>query len=157
MSEVAKLAGLQRAKRREQGVSETWYDSEEDDAHYRSPESLRGKGALDTRADVYGLGCVLYHLLAGRPPFVGPGAVVLTAHLEEEPSPLRSHDRDVPASVEAVVTNCLRKSRADRYQHATELLRDLDALLAGEDVKTFTDPTAKTRSGLRILRRRRRR
>lgn len=153
---VAKLAGLQRAKRRDQGAGETWFDSEEDDVHYRSPESLRGKGALDTRADIYGLGCVLYQLLSGRPPFLGPGAVVLTAHMETEPDPVRKLNSAVPASVEAVVSNCLRKSRAERYQHASELLRDLDALLAGRDVKALSDPAAKKSRGLRLLRRRKR-
>ena len=153
---VTKLAGLQRAKQADQGAGETWYDHDEDDVHYRSPESLRGKGRLDTRADIYGLGCVLYTLLAGRPPFLGPGAVVMSAHLENEPSPIRKLNRDVPASVEAVVANCLKKSRAERYQRAAELLRDIDALRKGADVKVFSDPAQKKRSGLRLLRRRKR-
>jgi len=154
---VVKIAGLARAKRQEQGAGETWFDSEDEDVHYRSPESLRGKGRLDIRADVYGLGCVLYQLLAGRPPFLGPGAVVLTAHLESRPESIRKRNPSVPASLENVVMNCLEKSRADRYQHAAELLRDLDALRAGTDVKALGDPAAKKPRGIKLLRSRRRR
>ena len=119
---VTKIAGLARAKRQEQGAGETWFDSEDEDVHYRSPESLRGKGRLDIRADIYGLGCVLYQLLAGRPPFLGPGAVVLTAHLESRPESIPKRKPSVPASLENIVMNCLEKSRADRYQHAVETI-----------------------------------
>ena len=126
---VTKLARLSRSKRRQAATNESWFDAEaDDDIFYQSPESIRGVGTLDVRGDIYGLGCTLYQLLAGRPPFRGPAAVVLAAHVERAPRPIRKRHPEVPEPLEKIVMTCLAKSRADRYQHASELVRDLDAL-----------------------------
>jgi serine/threonine-protein kinase len=126
---VNKLARLSRSKRRQPSAEESWFDAEADDeVFYRSPESIRGAGTLDVRGDIYGLGCVLYHMLAGRPPFRGPAAVVMAAHLERAPRPLRAKSSAIPEALERIVMTCLAKSRADRYQHASEVVRDLDAI-----------------------------
>lgn len=128
---VTKLAGLSRSKRRLRGTEESWFDDEADDEiFYRPPEAIRGAKSLDVRGDLYSLGCTLYHVLAGRPPFRGPAAVVMAAHLERAPRPLRARHPEISPELERIVLTCLEKSRADRYQHAAELRRDLDALQA---------------------------
>lgn len=126
---VTKLGGLSRSKRRRRGADESWFDAEADDEiFYRPPEAIRGSGALDVRGDLYALGCTLYHLLAGRPPFRGPAAVVLAAHVERAPRPIRTRLPEVSEELEGIVLTCLAKSRADRYQHASELRHALAAL-----------------------------
>lgn len=99
---------------------------------YMSPEQA---GLLDqdvgARSDLYSLGALLYHGLAGRPPFEGrsPGEV-LRRHLVEEPRPLRSVRPEVPRAVAEVVERLLRKDPRDRYQSAEALLADLDEVAA---------------------------
>lgn len=88
---------------------------------YMSPEQVSG-AEVDVRSDVYSLGCCLYLMLTGRPPFQNGTAVeTASAHLREEPAPLRSIVADVPADLEAVVLRSLAKHPADRYQNAAAL------------------------------------
>ncbi len=132
---VTKLAGLSRVKRSEPSSEETWYDVLNEDAPYRPPEAVRG-GRLDIRGDIYSLGCVLYRLLAGRPPFRGPNAaVVLAAHVQRTPRAFRSRRPEVPEAAETVALACLAKSRAERYQRTSELLLDLEDAIAGRPVR----------------------
>jgi serine/threonine-protein kinase len=88
---------------------------------YLAPEQIES-GAVDGRADLYGLGCAFYFLLAGRPPFPGGSAAQkLRWRLAQEPRPLRELRADVPAAVAAVVHRLLAKRPGDRYQTAGEL------------------------------------
>jgi serine/threonine-protein kinase len=99
---------------------------------YMSPEQCRGAGTVDHRSDIYSLGCVLYHLLAGRPPFYGKNvAVVLDALRTRRPRDPRWLRPDLPRNVVAVLDRCLRKPVEQRYPNAAALVADLDALLAG--------------------------
>ncbi len=82
---------------------------------YMSPEQSRGEPEIDGRSDIYSLGCVLYEMLAGEPPFAGNTPLEMIARsLREEPPPLGSKVGGVPPSVEAAVHRALSKSPEDR-------------------------------------------
>ena len=88
---------------------------------YMSPEQAAGHLRLDGRADVYSLGCVLYEMLAGEPPFVGPTPqAVILQHAQNSPEPLSRKRPGVPEQVEQAVTKALYKLPADRFAGAAE-------------------------------------
>ena len=92
---------------------------------FAAPEQLQA-AAIDARTDVYALGCVLYHALAGRPPFEREREVsTLIAHLSEPPPSLSEHrpDLDSAAELDAVIARALAKDPDDRFQSAGELAR----------------------------------
>ena len=87
-------------------------------AAYMAPEQARGERA-DERSDIYALGCVLYAMLTGRPPFSGESAAaVLYQHVCVDPDPLHSTDRHVPSALEALVLQMLEKPPEARPQSA---------------------------------------
>jgi YVTN family beta-propeller protein len=89
---------------------------------YSAPEVIRGEGA-DPRADVYALGCVLFHCLTGRPPFVRDSEVAtMYAHLHDA-APAPSTIAGAPAVLDAVVAKALAKDAGERYATAAELGR----------------------------------
>jgi eukaryotic-like serine/threonine-protein kinase len=89
---------------------------------YMSPEQSAGTSDLDGRSDIYSLGCVLYEMLAGEPPFTGPSAEsIARQHLSVEAPPVTYMRPNVPPEVARVVARCLAKAPADRFQSALEL------------------------------------
>jgi Tol biopolymer transport system component len=97
-------------------------------AGYISPEQLRGLPA-DHRSDIFALGCVLYEMLSGKPPFLkDTGADTAAAILHEEPAPLTTPGREVPSSLRAVVERCLEKQPDERFQSARDLAFDMGLL-----------------------------
>jgi eukaryotic-like serine/threonine-protein kinase len=96
---------------------------------YMSPEQCRGAGTLDHRADIYSLGCVIFHLLAGRPPFNYDGAGELIAAHLKEPAPVPSQFVPLPASIDQVVSRCLDKVPEARFGSMRELAQELDVTL----------------------------
>jgi serine/threonine-protein kinase len=90
---------------------------------YMSPEQATG-GAVDTRTDVYALGCVLYEMLAGEPPYTGltPQAVLAKRVLEPVPH-VRTLRESVPEALERILMRALAKSPADRFQTGGEFAR----------------------------------
>ena len=81
---------------------------------YMSPEQARGATQIDGRSDIYSLGCVLYEMLAGLPPFTGPPAAVLARAMAEPLPPLRTVCPSVPPAVEQTVVKALAKRPEDR-------------------------------------------
>ncbi len=95
---------------------------------YMSPEQATGDAAVDARADVYALGCVLYEMLAGEPPWTGPTPMqVITRAMTEPYRPLHTVRSAVPPAVERVVATALARVPADRFANGTGMARALDA------------------------------
>jgi tRNA A-37 threonylcarbamoyl transferase component Bud32 len=93
---------------------------------YSAPEQAADARSADIRADIYSLGCTLYCLLAGRPPFQGGNEVqTILAHLEREPQPLPELRPDVPAELWAVLARMLAKAPGQRYQKPAEVAQAL--------------------------------
>ena len=94
---------------------------------YMSPEQATGESQLDGRTDLYALGCVLYEMLAGDPPFHGKTAqAILARHLHDPPPPLRSRRANVPPAVDQAVMTALAKVPADRFTTAAEFAEALE-------------------------------
>jgi serine/threonine-protein kinase len=112
---------------------------------YMAPEQCRGAGSVDHRADLYALGCVAYHMMCGRPPFVSDGAGDLIArHIYVAPEPLRSLCPDIPAKVDDLVLWLLQKDPAARPASAADLVRAIDQLAAENEVGVMqTHPPAR--------------
>ena len=93
---------------------------------YISPEQARNPRDVDVRSDLYSLGCTLFHMLSGRPPF--PGGTVLQKliqHQEEAPVDVRTLNPRVPAELAAIIGRLMAKDRDRRYQTPEHLVRDL--------------------------------
>jgi serine/threonine-protein kinase len=121
---------------------------------YMAPEQATGDRAVDARADVYGLGAVLYEALAGEPPFAGPTAqAVVRRVLGEAPRPLAARAPAVPPGVEAAVMTALAKAPADRFPSAAAFAAALESALdrgsAGPLPTPAVDPYA-TRSATHV-------
>ncbi|GED96221.1 Stk1 family PASTA domain-containing Ser/Thr kinase [Gordonia crocea] len=101
-------------------------------AQYLSPEQARGL-KVDPRSDIYSMGCVLFELLTGEPPFTGDSPVAVAhQHVHEDP-PLPSDVRpDIPPELDSVILKAISKNPANRYQTAAEFRADLIRVLSGQ-------------------------
>ena len=118
---------------------------------YMSPEQACGERALDGRSDTYSLGCVLYEMLSGEPPFDGnsPQAVI-AKHLSVPAPPLRLNRPFLPVAVEQAVLKALAKDPSDRFDTAAAFLQTLGSIRSATPgpgpkaivVLPFVDPAA---------------
>jgi len=97
---------------------------------YMAPEQIQDR-ALDARADIYALGASLYHMLTGRPPFLGRLSEVLLQHINQVPPPLETTNSKLPATLNDLMSKALAKDPQDRYQTAGELALALRANVSG--------------------------
>ena len=100
-------------------------------ANYLAPEGIRG-GAIDHRADIYALGCVLFECLTGSPPFAGTSeAAIIYGHLEEPPPRASAHRAGLPEALDDVIARALAKDPAERFQSGAQLRAAAQQALAG--------------------------
>jgi serine/threonine-protein kinase len=109
---------------------------------YMSPEQALSEEGIDARADIYALACVLFEMLAGEPPHVGPNAQATIAKRLANPAPAIRHIRkEVPLGVERALTKALAAIPADRFPTAGSFANALD-MPAGPWSKTFPGPAS---------------
>ncbi|WP_166907428.1 Stk1 family PASTA domain-containing Ser/Thr kinase [Mycobacterium sp. DL440] len=111
-------------------------------AQYLSPEQARGE-TVDARSDVYSLGCVLYEILTGEPPFIGDSPVAVAyQHVREDPVAPSTRHTGISPDLDAVVLKALAKNPDNRYQTAADMRTDLIRVHSGEAPeapKVFTE------------------
>lgn len=102
---------------------------------YISPEQARDPRSADVRSDLYSLGCTIFYMLAGRPPFAeGTMVQKLLQHQQDPPPPIESFRPDVPKRFAAVLTRLMAKDPADRQQRPAELIAELVAFADEEGI-----------------------
>jgi tetratricopeptide (TPR) repeat protein/tRNA A-37 threonylcarbamoyl transferase component Bud32 len=126
--------GLARLRSERQASARlTQLDSFMGTPEYVSPEQAEDARKADTRSDIYSLGCTLYALLTGQPPFAeGTATQIVLAHIEKDPVPVHEVRPDVPAEVSAVVARMLAKDPKQRYQQPVEVVRALAPFIKAE-------------------------
>jgi serine/threonine protein kinase/tetratricopeptide (TPR) repeat protein len=103
---------------------------------YMSPEQIRGE-FVDARSDLYSVGCLLYELVVGAPPFAGSPRSIVTQHLSSEPPPPSSAVTGVPEQLEQLILRLLAKDVRDRSGHADEVAVELAEI--GADARRLSD------------------
>ncbi|GGS58492.1 serine/threonine-protein kinase [Streptomyces badius] len=116
--------------------------------HYMSPEQISGK-EVDHRSDLYSLGCVLYEIATGVPPFDQEDAwAVLVGHRDTPPEPLRTHRAELPGFFDRVVLDLLAKAPEERPVDAGDLRRRIVLGRTGEQPALGPGPLARPAAGL---------
>ena len=110
-------------------------------SYYMSPEQAKGK-RVDVRTDLWGLGAVIYEMVARHVPFeADTPSEVIGLILNKEPAPLARYDREAPPELERIVTKALTKDLEERYQTAKDLLVDLKRLKRQLDLESEIERT----------------
>ena len=101
--------------------------------HYFSPEQAKG-GITDAKSDLYSLGVVMFEMLTGKVPFDADTPVsVALKHMQEEPKEPIEINKNIPIAINQIVVKAMRKEPTERYQSATEMLKDLAKALKDPD------------------------
>ncbi|HEV3342556.1 MAG TPA: serine/threonine-protein kinase [Pirellulales bacterium] len=107
--------------------------------HFMAPEQARDSASVDARADIYSLGCTLYMLITGQPPFAGKTAMeVITKHASEPVVPPDAVVKRVPKELSEIILKMVAKQPADRYASMTEVIKALEGFLGVESNKPFS-------------------
>ncbi|MGO2862392.1 MAG: Stk1 family PASTA domain-containing Ser/Thr kinase [Brevibacterium sp.] len=132
--------GIARALKDNSGLTQT--QSVVGTAQYLSPEQARGE-VVDARSDLYSTACLLYELLAGRPPFVGDSQLAVAyQHVGETPQPPSFYNQNIPPAVDRLVLHALLKDRDERYQDAYSFREDVLAARDGRPMSFEDDADA---------------
>ncbi|MCC6614659.1 MAG: protein kinase [Anaerolineae bacterium] len=137
--------GIARIVESESGITQTGFAV--GTPTYMSPEQSMGLETVDGRSDIYALGILLFHMLAGRPPFEGENAMaIIMQQIQTEPPALSSINPELPVAIDAVIKRVLAKNPDERYQTATELATDLSraANLPADSTPTAIKATAQS-------------
>jgi serine/threonine-protein kinase len=124
---------------------------------FMSPEQCRCSGDVDHRSDIYAVGCVMFTMLTGRPPFHGkPPGELVAAHLREPPPLASSTVPDLPVFVEHIIQRCLSKAPVDRHPSMMALaqaLGEAERALSrrGAEAALLIAPHGPTRSGTIVV------
>lgn len=113
---------------------------------YMAPEQLRGL-PLSPRTDIYSMGVILYHMLAGRPPFDGADqnmVSIIYHHLETVPDPPATHNPSIPPALNTVVMKALSKAPEDRYSSAEAMAAAVNSAMGRKQSSTATVVSAPT-------------
>jgi len=112
---------------------------------YISPEAACGKDDLDTRADIYSLGCTLFHFLAGKAPFEGGSREVMERHVAEDIPGILFVNPEISDHTARIVGKMTARDRDARYATPQDLIADLEAVIAGKTPRLGAkDPSNKT-------------
>jgi serine/threonine-protein kinase len=112
---------------------------------YMSPEQASGETDVDGRSDLYSLGCVLYEMLSGEPPYTGPTAASVIAKLFVSPVPKVRTTRDVPEAVDNALGRVLAKTPVDRFRTGAEFSEALRVILRqGDSTPSRTPPDVRS-------------
>jgi serine/threonine-protein kinase len=108
---------------------------------YMSPEQAAGEAELDGRSDLYSLGCVLFEMLAGEPPFSGTtAAAVFAKHFTATPPPLRAIVPEIPDWLDAAVARLLAKVPEERFRSAEDLIAAIEQRVVGAAPTVIVTP-----------------
>jgi serine/threonine-protein kinase len=108
---------------------------------YVAPEQIEGK-EVDSRTDIYALGCVFFECLTGEPPFkADQEAALLWAHLTQDPPKASERRAGVPPALDEVVGKALAKSKEDRYATCREMVAAARGAISGQPVSPTSTPT----------------
>lgn len=115
--------------------------------YYIAPEQAANSKAVDTRADLYALGCTFFHMLAGAPPYRGATYLeIILQHIQGPPADLSTLDSSIPPPIVAIVGRMMAKDPMQRYQTPTEVLADLAAWEAGPVAAPQADGSGRRRA-----------
>ncbi len=121
---------MRQATAEESGVAITQINKSMGTPLYMPPEQAMDAARVDHRADIYSLGCTLYHLVTGRPPFMGRTAMeVMTKHQNEPVTPPDVVVKDVPATLSPIIVRMLAKRPDDRYAGMKDVIASLEGFL----------------------------
>ena len=111
-----------------------------------APEQCVDPHEVDSRADVYGLGCTLYELLAGQAPFARPGYESafrkMKAHVEAPVPPIQEPRPDVPEQLASALGRMLAKDREGRFANPADVVRAVQPFAVGAELAVLAGPPA---------------
>ncbi len=129
---TAKLCDLGLAKDVSQSPDSSERGQSLGTPNYISPEQAKGESKIDIRSDLYSLGATMFHMLAGRPPFQGSAAVVMTKHISQPlPNP-KNFNPDLSKPTLFILSHMMNKDREKRYQEPANVVQDLEKAIKGE-------------------------
>ncbi|MGB9763401.1 MAG: serine/threonine-protein kinase [Minisyncoccia bacterium] len=110
---------------------------------YASPEQIKGEN-VDIRSDLYSLGCTLYELLTGRPPFTGTNTINISfKHINEQPIPPSNFNKEISKDLDNIILKLLSKNPSDRYQTPEEVIKDLAKLTSFKKLENIKSESKK--------------